>query len=440
MHTPSKRSGILAALAIAFFLAQDASAAPARNTLGVASDLSRVGWAKKANSIDCKFDDVAYKAKKRDSLSIAAPIEARTSAVEVVKVIKVNETPSVYNVNVDICSQFYLEPPCTPVVLLPGSCAKVPPNLRFSSMGYGPGVTCRLYTGTMCGGQGTPKGEMVTVPYDATSDLSRVGWNKKANSFDCQDSSDHPAPDALSAHLTVPRAVTFAHHRNRDLMRITLYDKILFEDDNTPGSGYEFAMEPDLCIKLRDVNFERKTSSINFERGPVCTFFENGDCDGGPTLILAVPETNLRPFHTDDWKTWNDRISSFSCRWKNAIKAREVAPNEVSVAHTPADEYIKVILWTDIGFGGDSNDWSLAPGACAELMGTNKDTVISSVEFERGQTCTFFETPDCNNIIGGEDSPTLVLKFGETNLSAFHTDDWKTWSDRIGSFKCVWNK
>ncbi|TLD39535.1 hypothetical protein E2P81_ATG00522 [Venturia nashicola] len=198
--------------------------------------------------------------------------------------------------------------------------------------------------------------------YGATSDLSRIGWNKKANSFDCQGPSDpvgtlppgHPPPHALSARRAASKTLT--HHRNRDLVHITLYDKIQFEDDDTPGSGYEFVLELDLCIKLHDVNFERKTSSIKFERGPVCTFFEDGDCNGRPKLVLAVQETNLLPFHKDDWKTWNDRISSFSCRSKNALKAREVVPNEVSVPHTSADRLLKITTWTDLGFTGDGEE------------------------------------------------------------------------------------
>ncbi|KAE9986076.1 hypothetical protein BLS_000009 [Venturia inaequalis] len=303
MYTPSKLSVLLAALTVAFLLTQDVNAAPASNTLGVemdkpamhvdlcngyyseplphevTSDLSRVGWAKKATSIYCKWNGAAYKAKKRNSLAIAAPIDVATSAV---KVVKINETPA---------------------------------------------------------------GDMVTVPYDASSDLSRTGWNKKANSLEDQGPSvpvgtllpGHPPPHVLSARKAAPKTVAFADHRNRDsLMRITLYDKILFEDDGTPGSGYEFVMDPNLCIKLRDVNFERKTSSIKFERGPVCTFFETGDCNGGPTLSLPIQETNLVPFHSDDWKTWNDRICSFSCQWKSARKAREVASNGVSVSYTPA--------------------------------------------------------------------------------------------------------
>ncbi|TID27769.1 hypothetical protein E6O75_ATG00536 [Venturia nashicola] len=102
--------------------------------------------------------------------------------------------------------------------------------------------------------------------YGATSDLSRIGWNKKANSFDCQGPSDpvgtllpgHPPLHALSARRAASKTLT--HHR--DLVHITLYDKTQFEDDDTSGSGYEFVLELDLCIKLRDVNFERKTSSI----------------------------------------------------------------------------------------------------------------------------------------------------------------------------------
>lgn len=407
MRAPFDVSVILAAVTIALSLTQHANAAPASNTLG-------------------------------------APIGIFTSAVQVVEL---NETPALDDIQVDICSQFYLEPPCTRVVLVPGSCAVVPSNLFFSSMSYGPKVTCRLYTGLLCGAQGTPAGEMINVPYEVTSDLSRVGWNKKANSFDCQGPSDpvgtllpgHPPRQALSVRDATPRTVAFAHHRSRDMLHITVYDKVQFDDDNSPGSGYEFVMSPNLCIKLRDVDFERKTSSIKFERGPVCTFFENGDCNGGPALVLAIEEPNLQPFHTDDWKTWNDRISSFSCQLKNALKTRESAPNEVSVAHSPADEWIKVSVWTDVGFSGDVEDWSLQPGVCASLMGTLQENAMSSMDFERGQTCTFYETPDCNKIVGTENAPTLVLKFGETNLEAFHTDDWKTWNDRIGSFTCVWN-
>lgn len=267
-----------------------------------------------------------------------------------------------------------------------------------------------------------------------TSDLARVGWAKKANSIYCKWDD---ASVKIKEYNAALKTAAFAHHRDRDLMHIVLHDKIQFEDDNTPGSGYEFVMEPNLCIKFRDVNFERKTSSIKFERGPVCTLFENGDCNGGPTLVLSIQETNLQPFHTDDWKTWNNRISSFFCQWKDDLEARNSAPNEFSVAHTPTDEWIKVSVWTDMGFSGDRDNWSLQPGACAWLMRTNKENAVSSIDFERGQTCAFYETPNCNNSIGKENAPTLVLKFGEINLSAFHTDDWKTWDDRICSFSCV---
>ncbi|TID27770.1 hypothetical protein E6O75_ATG00537 [Venturia nashicola] len=41
---------------------------------------------------------------------------------------------------------------------------------------------------------------------------------------------------------------------------------------------------------------------------------------------------------------------------KNALKAREVVPNEVSVPHTSADRLLKITTWTDLGFTGDGEE------------------------------------------------------------------------------------
>ncbi|QDS67679.1 hypothetical protein FKW77_005233 [Venturia effusa] len=296
MQPPSKMLAVLAAVTLAFPFAQHVKAAPAHHRSGV--------------------------------------VQFRSSRHQL-------DEPIHNPVHLDLCAGYYLENPCTFNVVLPqGKCVVVPRNAAFSSLSYNEQATCTLFTGKICDAvQAEYNEESIVLPYDVISDLSRVGWAKKVRSIYCKWSDaafkvkgrsslsitapvkgSATAVQAVKVNDTVPRTAALAHHRDHDLMHITLYDKIQFEDDGTPGSGYEFVMEPNLCIKLRDVQFERKTSSIKFERGPVCTFFANGDCNGGPTLVLAIQETNLKPFHTDDWKTWNDRIS-FSCQWKNDLQA-----------------------------------------------------------------------------------------------------------------------
>lgn len=394
----------------------------------VISDLSRVGWNKKANSMYCKWDDALT---KRSSLEVTARAPTEVSDAH-----HHNHDP----MYVDLCEDNYYHGQCLrQQKLYQGDCGTIQ-GMGVSSIQFSSDLICLLYESSNCGA-----GDSLSnvVLHGRVDDLATIGWNDRARSIACLFANDFleegsplvtEPPRALTARNIAHNEFSIAHHR-RDFMHITLYDNIGFEDIG-PESGFEFVIEPELCIELRNVNFERRTSSINFERGPVCTFFETGSCNGGPTLVLAIGETNLKPFHTDDWKSWNDRISSFSCVLKHDLLTRDASPDEVSI--TEHFNFIYLTLYEHIQFNGHAIEFIVEPNVCNWLFDETFENITSSIKFERGPSCTFYETNNCNLNTGEENNPTLELAIEETNLKPFHTDDWKTWNDRIGSFSCVW--
>lgn len=246
---------------------------------------------------------------------------------------------------IDLCQGLYLEEPCLHAAkFVQGACGMINRGLMtVSSMRYDEGITCTLYNGNMCDVPGSFVLDHIVLPYDVISDLSRVGWNKKANSIYCKwKDADLKARNSLA--IAAPIEDTSTHHRDHDPMYIDICDDIYFEGECLRRQKL---FQGD-CGKIENMG----VSSIDFSDNLICFLYESSNCgigDSLPNVILRGRVDDLRNIG------WNDRASSVACLFADDIfeegsplvtgpplLARNTTPVEDIGTHHRDNEYMHI--------------------------------------------------------------------------------------------------
>jgi uncharacterized protein YceK len=382
------------------------------------TNLASIGWEKKANSFLCQWTNIL---KTRDTPVADALIEDLDTIFKVVSLAKSNLDPHNFEpMYIDLCDNLYLAEPCVHnLKLMPISCGMIDRMLMsLSSLRYDENITCTLFTGNVCDSPVDPSdsslsSDHIVLPFDVLSDLTRVGWNNKANSISCQ--WNDKALNARSA-FAVAKPVD-NHHHDHDPMLIDICEDINF--GGVCQRGVKLSQGDCGIFKNMSV------SSIRFSDDLICLLYESSTCDSVPNVVLRGQATDLGTIG------WNDRAHSIACLFKDDIfeEGSPLVTRSPSLLerHHRDNEVMHIQLHEDILFGGNVINWETKTGLCYKLdMSIFK---LSSIQHDRGMVCTLFESLNCNK---HDNLPALDLPITESNLGPFG------WNDKANSFHCIW--